>query len=93
MKPSGVRSLILLSMALLLQAYFWLNNQAFDNLQLILAINKFSINALIFTFLLLVVDELFLNVSIIPTDSLNSPSSLLSVPQVYLGCRSEIRLP
>jgi len=47
-----------------LQAYFWLNNQAFDNLQLILAINKFSINALIFTFLLLVVDGLFLNVSI-----------------------------
>ena len=61
---SGVRSLILLSRALLLQAYFWLNNQAFDNLQLILAINKFSINALIFTFLLLVVDGLFLNVSI-----------------------------
>ena len=29
----------------------------------------------------------------IPTDSSNSPSSLLSVPQVYLGCRPGIRLP
>ena len=47
----------------------------------------------VFEILLLGVNELFLNVSIIPTDSSNNPSLPLSVLLVYRGCSPEIRLP